>query len=472
MNLNTQPDPARHAVAILGGGAAGALTAIRLLRAAPRPLRIALVEARPEPGRGLAYGTRHDEHLLNVPAGKMSGFAEAPDDFLDYALAQGNPDGLPREALAKAFLPRRLYGDYLQTRLAEARAASSSTLDVIADTAVALERSAAGWQVALASGAPLRADAVVIAAGNTPRPLPARGADALPAGRIVAAWDADAVHGIGADEAVAIVGSGLSMADSVLSLERGGHRGPIHVLSRHAIPPLPHAPFARLAEVDVDALAGLPLRGRVAFLRGQVRAAAAQSLPWQAVMEAIRPFGPRLWQTLSPNDQRRFLRHAVRHWDVHRHRVAAPVAAMLQRLRAEGRLSLHRTRLQRVAALADGRLRLEGRAADGRLLQLDVDRVVNATGVEMRVQFMGNPLLDDLLGRGLAVPGPHAIGLDSLADGDDDGALVAADGRAQPDLRVLGSLRIGTLWESLAIPELRVQAATVAARLLARIGAG
>ena len=52
MNLNTQPDPARHAVAILGGGAAGALTAIRLLRAAPRPLRIALVEARPEPGRG------------------------------------------------------------------------------------------------------------------------------------------------------------------------------------------------------------------------------------------------------------------------------------------------------------------------------------------------------------------------------------------------------------------------------------
>ncbi len=472
MSLNTHPSLARPTVAIVGGGAAGTLTAIRLLRQARCPMRIALVEARPEPARGLAYGTRHDEHLLNVPAGRMSGFAETPDDFLDYALAHGNPDALPRDALAKAFLPRRLYGDYLRTRLDQARAASTSQLDVLRDTAVAIDRSPDGWRLALASGMTLPADAVVLAVGNTPRPLPARGSAGLPAGRVVAAWDHDAVHGIGTDEAVAIVGSGLSMADSVLSLESNGHRGPVHVLSRHAMPPLAHASFPRLADVDVDALAALPLRGRVAFLRRQVRVAAQHGLPWQAVMEAIRPFGPRLWQTLSPADQRRFLRHVVRHWDVHRHRIAAPVDAMLTRLREAGRLMPHRARLQRVSARADGRIRLDSTAPDGRLLQLDVDRIVNATGVEMRVQFMGNPLLDDLLGRGLAVPGPHAIGLDSLADGDDDGALVAADGRAQPDLRVLGSLRIGTLWESLAIPELRVQAATVAARLLARIGAG
>jgi uncharacterized NAD(P)/FAD-binding protein YdhS len=470
MNLNTRQSPAHSTVAIVGGGAAGTLTAIGLLRQANCPMRIALIEPRPEPARGLAYGTRHDEHLLNVPAAKMSGFAGTPDDFLDYALACGNPDGLPRDALAKAFLPRRLYGDYLRTRLDEARAASSARLDVLRDTAVTIDRSADGWRLALASGAALATDAVVVAVGNTQRPLPARGGADLPAGRVVAAWDHDAVHGIGTDEAVAIVGSGLSMVDSVLSLERSGHRGPVHVLSRHALPPLPHAPFARLADVDVDALAALPLRGRVAFLRGQVRAAAAQSLPWQAVMEAIRPFGPRLWQTLSPNDQRRFLRHVVRHWDVHRHRIAAPVDAVVTRLRETGRLTSHRVRLRQAAMLADGRIRLESSAPDGRLLQLNVDRIVNATGVEMRVQFMGNPLLDDLLGKGLAVPGPHAIGLASAAD--DEGALIDADGRPQPTLRVLGSLRIGTAWESLAIPELRVQAAAAATHLLARFGQG
>ena len=470
MSLNTHPSLARPAAAIVGGGAAGTLTAIRLLRQASCPMRIALIEARPEPARGLAYGTRHDEHLLNVPAGKMSGFAETADDFLDYALAHGNPDALPRDALARAFLPRRLYGDYLRTRLDEARAASSARLDVLRDTAVTIDRSADGWWLALASGAVLATDAVVLAVGNTPRPLPARGGAGLPAGRVVAAWDHDAVHGIGTNEAVAIVGSGLSMVDSVLSLDRAGHRGPLHVLSRHALPPLPHAPFARLADVDVDALAALPLRGRVAFLRRQVRVAAQQGLPWQAVMEAIRPFGPRLWQSLSPADQRRFLRHVVRHWDVHRHRIAASVDALLARLREAGRLMPHRARLQRVTTLADGRIRLESASPDGRLLQLDVDRIINATGVEMRVQFMGNPLLDDLLGKGLAVPGPHAIGLASAAD--DEGALIDADGHPQPTLRVLGSLRIGTAWESLAIPELRVQAADAATRLLARLGTG
>ncbi|TQC57453.1 pyridine nucleotide-disulfide oxidoreductase, partial [Pantoea dispersa] len=45
--------------------------------------------------------------------------------------------------------------------------------------------------------------------------------------------------------------------------------------------------------------------------------------------------------------------------------------------------------------------------------------------------------------------------------------LLDADGHATPRIRVLGSLRIGSLWESLAIPELRVQAQQTAQALLA-----
>jgi len=47
-----------------------------------------------------------------------------------------------------------------------------------------------------------------------------------------------------------------------------------------------------------------------------------------------------------------------------------------------------------------------------------------------------------------------------------DIVMLDADGVAEPRVQVLGSLRIGRLWESLAIPELRVQAAQAAARLL------
>jgi Uncharacterized protein conserved in bacteria len=52
-------------------------------------------------------------------------------------------------------------------------------------------------------------------------------------------------------------------------------------------------------------------------------------------------------------------------------------------------------------------------------------------------------------------------------DTDVDGQLLAADGTPYPRIQVVGSLRIGRLWESLAIPELRQQAQAAAQQMLA-----
>jgi uncharacterized NAD(P)/FAD-binding protein YdhS len=71
---------------------------------------------------------------------------------------------------------------------------------------------------------------------------------------------------------------------------------------------------------------------------------------------------------------------------------------------------------------------------------------------------MRNPLLEQLLGDGHARPGAHGLGLAS----DAQGRLLDAQGHAQDDLRVAGSLRIGEAWESIAVPELRVQAQVIA----------
>ncbi|MEO6102920.1 MAG: pyridine nucleotide-disulfide oxidoreductase, partial [Pseudoxanthomonas sp.] len=162
------------------------------------------------------------------------------------------------------------------------------------------------------------------------------------------------------------------------------------------------------------------------------------------------------------DDQRRFLRHVVRYWDVHRHRIAPQVHAQLDAMQATGQLRLHRGRLQTVAR-EGARIRVSISMRDRRSLELDVDRIVNATGVEMRAQLMRNPLLSDLLGKGLASPGPHGIGIDTCAQGE----LVDAQGRNLAGVAVVGSLRIGQLWESIAVPELRGQAENAARRLLA-----
>ena len=447
-------------IAIIGGGAGGVLTAIHALRLADAGVRIALIEPTARLAQGVAYATTHAEHLLNVPARRMSAFDGKPDDFVDFLVASEGEAA--REAIAVSYAQRRHYGDYLRDRLQHARETATAHFEVLHDRVTSLDDADGVLRLGLESGGSILVRGVAMAVGNNPKPLPARGASGLPRQSVLEAWDFDAIKQIPADAEICIAGSGLSMVDTVLSLVANGHRGRVHVLSRHALLPLAHTRHA-VADFDAEALLGMPLRQRMRVLRAAARDAERQGLPWQAVMESARPLVQKLWLTLSHEDQRRFLRHAVRYWDVHRHRIAPQVHAQLAALQASGQLRMHRGRLQTVAREGE-RVRVTLMMRDRRTQELDVDRIVNATGVEMRAQLMRNPLLSDLLGKGNARPGIHGIGIDTCAEGE----LVDAQGRNLAGVAVVGSLRIGQLWESIAVPELRGQAENAARRLLAR----
>lgn len=437
-------------LAIVGGGAGGVLTALHALALSAPGRRIVLVEPSPALAEGPAYATRRPEHLLNVPAGRMSAFAARPGDFVD-ALRDAFPDQDP-DALAQRFVARGRYADYLRRRLDAARGASACGFEHRTDRVLALRGDAPAFRLALASGATLRAARVVLALGNAMRPLPVPGAQ--DAGRLVQAWDYEAVCALPPDADVLIVGSGLSMVDCVLSLAGRGHRGRLQLLSRHALMPQPHAPAGTPpAALDVQALLGLPLRARLRRIRAEAAAARRERRPWQAVMEALRPHGIALWRSLDEADQARFLRHLRRQWDVHRHRIPADVHARLRALLDAGRVQPHRGRLGRIRAQGD-RWRAHLACRGGGEAWLEADVIVNATGIETRAEAMDNPLVTDLLREGRARPGPHALGLDTTVEG----ALVAADGRPDTALQVVGSLRMGRLWECIAVPELRVQA--------------
>lgn len=440
-------------LAIVGGGAAGVLVALQALRGASRALHIALFEPASALAQGIAYATPWPEHLLNVPVGKMSALPDAPDDFLAYLLQIDAFPGRSRDALAADYAPRRLYADYLQARLEQAGAASAARLEVVHAAVLGLQPGPQAQQLTLASGEQWQARQVVLACGNSMRPLPVPGAEALPPGKVVDAWDYDGVRLLAGDGDLAIIGSGLSMADSVVALANAGHRGRIHVLSRHALLPLAHA-HGGAATFDPQPLLAMPLRQKLRVLRGHARDAAAQGLPWQAVMDRIRPLGQALWRGLDAADQRRFLRHAVRYWDVHRHRIAEQVHAQVDALERSGQLQRHRARLDTVLVL-DGTLQVHAHGANGGLAPLQVSALINATGVETRATAMRNPLVQQLLADGHARPGPHGLGLDTSVE---HGQLLDASGQPHPAVQVVGSLRIGTLWESLAIPELRGQA--------------
>lgn len=458
--MNDTATPHRIDLAIIGGGAAGALTALHLLRHATTPLQVQLFEPASTLAEGIAYATPAPQHLLNVPAGRMSALPDQPADFTGY-LRQ--VDAFPQDddaTLAGRFVPRRHYAAYLRQRLAEAGEGSPVQLQVVAQAVLSLRQEDDVARLQLADGTVVDARQVVLACGNSVRPIPLAGADALPHDCIAEAWDYDGVRLLAGDQAIGIIGSGLSMVDSVVALFAAGQRGVLHVFSRHALMPLPHAHGAP-ATYDPHPLLAMGLRARLRTLRRHAREAATHGIPWQSVMERIRPLGKALWQTLDEADQRRFLRHVVRHWDVHRHRIAEEVHVQLRDALADGRLQLHRVRLQGVVETdtdtdtdTDTGLRLTA-LSHGAAVQWDLGALVNATGVETRAEGLRNPLLRQLLAEGIARPGPHGLGLDSEAAGD---RLIDADGTAHGAIGVLGSLRIGTLWESLAVPELRQQA--------------
>jgi len=132
-------------VAVIGAGASGVLTAAQLLRQAgggTGPLGVALVGPTPEPGRGAAYGTTHPTHLLNVRVERMSAFPDDPDHLFRWGEARGLP------LRVGDFIPRRLYGAYLEDVLHEAAgAARGAALVRLTGSVTAIEDdpSGRGW---------------------------------------------------------------------------------------------------------------------------------------------------------------------------------------------------------------------------------------------------------------------------------------------------------------------------------------
>src|SRR5262249_30004565 len=106
-------------IAVVGGGFSGVAVAAQLLRRG-RPVRVTLVNRFGPLGRGVAYRTRLEAHVLNVPAGGMSGLPDDPEHFLRWAR-----DRDPA-ATAETYVSRRQYGEYLEFMLREAEGLSKA----------------------------------------------------------------------------------------------------------------------------------------------------------------------------------------------------------------------------------------------------------------------------------------------------------------------------------------------------------
>jgi uncharacterized NAD(P)/FAD-binding protein YdhS len=477
-------------VAIIGGGASGALTAIAMLNSAASqryPVRIVMLDRYGRHGLGQAYSTTHPDHLLNAPADQMSAVAGDPKHLIRWAEAADED--------TTGFMPRRVYGRYLRQSLDEAarEAAPLAALTLLTGDVVSIRPGPAGpgpaspgpaspgpaspgprepaLRLVTSDGNELGADIAVLATGSLPPALP------FPAPRsrriVVDPWAPGALDGIADGGDVLVLGTGLTAIDLALTVTSGHPGAVVHLVSRHGLLPRPHREAdddrrpVRLPELeamvaawpaDQETAAELPLTELMALVNA---ALAANPGSWPEVMDALRPLVPAIWRAMPVSDQRVFLRRLSRFWEVHRHRVPQTTGARIAELRRSGRLVL---RQGRITSVAERGCTLRVELAGAPTSWLDVGWLLNGTGQGADAAKTADPLVRDLLDTGLARPDPHGLGL--AASGR--GALLDRSGQPSSVLFTLGPVLRGQWYETTAVPEIRTQAAALAAVIAER----
>jgi uncharacterized NAD(P)/FAD-binding protein YdhS len=458
----TMPQPT---IAVIGAGFSGTALSLWLQSSCPVGTRIYLIERGHRFAAGRAYATENPSHLLNVPAGRMSMFPDLPQDFVRWLRQQPKSrvgEIVPSES---AYVPRSLFGGYLQDRLAVSLSDTrASRLELLHDEVVRAEEHAEKVTLHLASGAKLDADIAVLASGNA-HPLPVHPNVAM----LDAAglwrgnpWTPAALARLAPDATVLLVGTGLTMVDAVVTLLDAGHTGPIHALSRHGLLPHRHA-SPEVAPITLPTPLPNALPQLMRFVRREIARSQAAGTGWRPVIDALRPFTQDLWRGLSGSERGRFLRHLRAFWDVHRHRIPPMVADRIQAALASQQLRIHAGRITGLG-VKHGRANVTFRERiTGAEHSVQAACVIDCTGPGADVTQSTDPLMQTLLRAGVARPDPLRLGLDVAADG----AVLTRFGMPSRRFFAIGPLTKGASWEMTAVPELRTQCRDLA-RVLAK----
>jgi uncharacterized NAD(P)/FAD-binding protein YdhS len=449
-------------VCIIGGGFSGMITAFHLLSKSDK-VNVTVVNYKRPLFTGIAYSTSREEHLLNVPAGRMSAFQNDPDHFVQWLGSQAEyKDG--SGPLEDSFIPRMIYGRYLKELLAEF--IYSERLSIINDQATDITKTEEGYLIHFQGNSIIVTD-VVLATGNY-LPAPPRIADtkALSDPQYFPdPWSAEFLVPALRSKNILLIGTGLTMIDCVLNLHKENYQGEITVVSPRGYIPETHSEFSSEYPDFYDELADQDLKDLLKTVRKHLDIASAENIPWQSVIDKIRPYTQRIWLKLDLTQKQQFISHLRHIWGVARHRLPGKIHLIVRTLIAEERMKVIGGRITEIKKENNEFLiSVSPRKTTG-LKTIKASVVINCTGPQTNLAEMDEPLIKNLISGKLIIPDEHKLGLKALPDGK----VLDDSGKPHKGLYAVGSLLKGVLWESTAVPELRVSAENVAGQIIGNI---
>jgi uncharacterized NAD(P)/FAD-binding protein YdhS len=414
-------------IVIIGAGASGALACAQILKqAGDQNIRISWVGNQTPFALGVAYSTTDIEHLLNVKVQAMSAFPSEPDHLVNWIKKYH-----PNWNLEKSpFIPRVYFGEYLEELVDEKDPRVKRYLDEATDVEVHGGR----YQVTTKKGERLFADDIVLAMGNLRTET--RTGNILPH-ELLQMKDLR-------DKKILLIGTGLTMFDTVVTLRKMGLKHPITAISRRGLIPKPHQAYNPIPASNTSATSAFAehlheallvkssLAKALRIFRDECSLARKMGSDWRAVYDLIRPKTQFFWQEMNPKLKARFAKHLRPYWDIHRHRVAPEIDSIIQGMLKAGTLKVQKQRA-------------------GKTFSSQFDLQVDCAGFAYDVKSSLSPLTHSLVKRGLVEVDQPAFSFHSHP--------------AHPHIYVTGPLLKGLLWEAVAIPEIRVFAEQLARQL-------
>ena len=373
------------------------------------------------------------------------------------------------DELPDLFLPRVIYGHYLEELLNDTliNLPSFVNVKIINDEASDIEIENSKSKVILKNGDSIEADKIVLALGNfTPDDPNIKDNNFYLSGKYFRnPWAKESVTSLKDNENVLIIGTGLTMVDNVLSLIDNGFMGKIYAVSTRGYFPLSHKKRKPYTDILEEIHPPYEISNLYNIFRKHIKIVLSKGITGEAVVDAIRPKTQEIWMSLSFNDKKRFMMHIRHLWGVARHRLPKNIFLQMQDLISTGRLNIIGGRLIEMKEISNSVFVTIKERKTQNIKELVVSRVINCTGPRTDLNKIEDTLIVNLLKRGLIVPDEMKLGINALPDG----TIIQKDNSISANLFTIGSALKGILWESTAVPELRLQAKNLAGELIRQL---
>lgn len=438
-------------ITVIGAGLSGTLLIINLLkRDSKEPVNINWIDCNSEREMGFAYSTNED-YLLNVPVELMGAFSEDPESFLRWS--QKRMIGVKKGA----YLPRRLYREYILDILNSAVESKKDNIHLkrIRDTATHIGIENKSLKINLCNFGTIVSEKVILAIGN---PLPGNpvvgNKDYIRDSRYSQnPWNPEILEHISEYDTLLFIGSGQTMVDLVTGLFRNKHKGKLIAISRMGLLPMAQKEVAPYPSFYHELKGLTTIISVFQVVHKHLKIAENNHLDQRSVIDSIRPYTSAVWMNLPTEEKQRFLRHLFRFWEIIRSRIPPASEEIINELTGSGQLQIIAGRINEIhPALGSMKIDYVPRGSkDDKTVS--VHKIINCKGPDLDYDRNDQPLIKNLLSAKLIECDPVHLGINALPEGP-----VLTDGNASDVIYTIGPPLKGIVWESIAAPEIRVQA--------------